>query len=308
MAPQAGESMGRYHLVEQLGRGGMATVFKAFDTRLQRDVAIKFIRSELFGTEIVDSMLKRFEREARALAQLDHASIVKIYDYGEYQGSPYLVMQYIPGGTLKQKTGTPLPYREAARLLAPIARALQYAHEENIIHRDIKPANILLTRRGEPMLSDFGIAKILESNESNTLTGTNVGVGTPEYMAPEQWLNQIAPATDQYALGIVFYELITGARPYTADTPAAVLLKQATEPLPRPSAFVPDLPDAVEHIIFKVLAKQPTDRYENMGRFAEILEKLMLVSPDAATQTISASETLPAALETTAVKPAQQQS
>jgi basic membrane protein A and related proteins len=293
MTPQAGQSIGRYHLVEQLGRGGMATVFKAFDTRLQRDVAIKFIRSELFGAgTAADEMLKRFEREAMALAQLDHPAIVKIFDYGEFEQSPYLVMQYIPGGTLKQKTGSPLPYAEAAALVAPIARALEYAHEENIIHRDVKPANILLTRRYYPMLSDFGIAKILEAQDGNTLTGANVGIGTPEYMAPEQWLNQVVPASDQYALGIVFYELVTGKRPYTADTPAAVLLKQATEPLPRPGTFVPNLPEKVEHIIFKTLAKEPGERFANMGLFAQALEAL--ASAAAMPEVLAVTATLPA--------------
>ena len=183
-------------------------------------------------------------------------------------------MEYLPGGTLKQFAGKPLPYDQAARLLAPVARALEAAHQKNLIHRDIKPGNILLTEGGQPMVSDFGIAKILDVEGGNTLTSTNVAIGTPEYMAPEQWLNQISPQSDIYALGVVFYELVTGQRPYTADTPAAVFLKQSNDPLPRPRSFVPGLPEEVEKVLYKALAKKPEERYASMGEFAAALEGL----------------------------------
>jgi serine/threonine-protein kinase len=158
-----------------------------------------------------------------------------------------------------------------------VGRALEYAHEEKLIHRDIKPGNILLTARGQPMVSDFGIAKILDVEGGSTLTSTNVAIGTPEYMAPEQWLNQVSAQSDIYALGIVFYELVTGQRPYTADTPAAVFLKQSNDPLPRPRSFVPGLPEEVEKVLYKALAKKPEERYASMGEFAAALEGL--VSP-----------------------------
>jgi len=274
MTTLTGLDIGRYHITEQLGEGGMATVYKAFDNRLDRQVAIKFIRREAVTPQQLQQMLKRFEREAKSLARLSHPNIVKVHDYGEYEDMPYLVMEYLEGGSLKDRTGTPLPYAEAVRSLLPIARALEYAHNENIIHRDVKPANILLSRTGEPHLSDFGVAKILEIQPSTILTGTGVGVGTPEYMAPEQWVGKVVPQTDQYALGVVLFELVTGQRPYTADTPAAVLLKQAAEPLPRPKDFVPDLPDEVERVIFKSLNKAPEERYLDMGAFAAALESL----------------------------------
>ena len=274
MADLSGHDVGRYHLIEQLGQGGMATVYKAYDTRLEREVAIKVIRMGSLPPDAVEHMLKRFEREAKSLARLEHPNIIPIHDYGEHEGSPYLVMRYIPGGTLKNQTGNAMPYYQACRLLAPIAHALAYAHGQNVIHRDVKPANILITSAGEPMLSDFGVAKILESEESNTLTGTAIGIGTPEYMAPEQWVNKVVPQTDIYALGVVFYELVTGRKPYTADTPAAVLLKQAMDPLPRPKQFVHDLPDQVERVIFKAMAKKPEERYASMAEFASALEKL----------------------------------
>jgi len=267
-----GQSLGRYHILEQLGEGGMATVYKAFDTRLERNVAVKVILPQKQQSE---KFLKRFEREAKALAQLSHPNIVKVLDYGEHEGMPYLVMEYLPGGTLKQKLGQPIPWQEAARSLAPITRALEYAHQQKIVHRDVKPSNILLTQSGEPMLSDFGVAKILEAEETVDLTGTGVGVGTPEYMAPEQGMGKVVDyRADIYALGVVFYELVTGRKPYRADTPMAVMLKKMTDPLPRPSQFVRDLPEAVENVLLKALARQPADRYLDMSLFAEALDKL----------------------------------
>jgi eukaryotic-like serine/threonine-protein kinase len=268
------QSLGRYHILEQLGEGGMAVVYKAYDTRLERPVAIKVIRVDQFAPSVLDQVLKRFEREAKALAKLSHPNIVHVHDYGEYEGAPYLVMEYLPGGVLKSKLGTAMPWREAIRILHPIAQALAYAHEHNIVHRDIKPSNILLTEKGQPMLSDFGIAKILESEETANLTSTGMGVGTPEYMAPEQWTGQAGPLADLYALGVVLYELVTGRKPYTADTPAAIMLKQANDPLPRPRQFAPDLPEGVEKVLFKALAKRPEDRYPGMSEFAAALEKL----------------------------------
>jgi serine/threonine protein kinase len=274
MSNLIGQSLGRYQILEQLGEGGMATVYKAFDARLERDVAIKIIRTDQFAPAVLERILKRFEREAKALARLTHPNIVGVIDYGEHEGAPYLVMPYLPGGTLKQYLGKPMPWQDAVHILLPVAQALEYAHEHNIIHRDIKPSNILLTEKGQPMLSDFGIAKILESDETATLTGTGVGVGTPEYMAPEQWTGHAGLQSDIYSLGVVFYELITGRKPYVADTPAAILLKQATDPLPRPRQYVSDLPDAVERILLKALAHKIEDRYHEMGVFASALANL----------------------------------
>jgi eukaryotic-like serine/threonine-protein kinase len=270
-----GQSIGRYHVIEQLGRGGMANVYKAYDTHLERYVAIKFIRREAIAAEISEKLLARFEREAKALARLIHPNIVGIIDYGEYQGSPHLVMPFLSGGTLKQYTGNPMPFKQAAHLLAPIARALDFAHRQGIIHRDVKPSNILITQDGEPMLSDFGIAKLLEGEEGLTLTGVGTSVGTPEYMAPEQWLGKPEPRSDVYSLGVVFFELVTGKKPYTADTPAAVMLKHINDELPRPKSIVPDLPESVEQIIFKAIDKKPENRYTSMADFVVALEKLV---------------------------------
>ena len=271
-----GKKIGRYELRQVIGEGGMATVFRAYDLRLERDVALKLFRHEAFSPAVARRMLKRFDREAKSLARLSHPNIVEVLDYGSFEDSLFLVMKYFSGGTLKEKAENRLTYPQAAHLLAPVARALDYAHREGIIHRDVKPANILLTKDGDPMLSDFGIAKILDDNNSVSLTATNVGVGTPEYMAPEQWVNKVTPRSDIYALGIIFYELVTGAKPYAADTPAGVAIKQATEPIPDPRRFILELPDQVVAIILKALARRPEDRFENMAEFAIALEKLAM--------------------------------
>jgi serine/threonine protein kinase len=275
MADLIGQSLGRYHILDQLGEGGMATVYKAYDTRLETDVAVKVIRTENLTLGTMERTLKRFEREAKALARLTHPNIVKVTDYGEYEGKPYLVMPYLPGGTLKEKLGKPIAWRAVVRFLLPIAHALEYAHRQNIIHRDIKPSNILLTTQGQPTLSDFGVAKLFDMEETTNLTGTGMGVGTPEYMAPEQWQGKVSLQSDVYSLGVVLYEMVTGRRPYIADTPAALLLKQANDPLPRPKSIVPNLPNTVERVLLKALAKNLQDRYQDMATFANALEGLL---------------------------------
>lgn len=284
MSDLIGQSLGRYHILEQLGEGGMATVYKAYDTRLETDVAVKVICTESLPQNAVQRSLKRFEREAKALAKLTHSNIVKVLDYGEHQGKPYLVMPYLPGGTLKQLlNGKPMPYQKAAQILVPIASALAYAHQQAMIHRDVKPSNILITQSGDPMLTDFGVAKIIDQETTMDFTGTSAAVGTPEYMAPEQVTSKTADhRVDIYALGIVFYEMLTGRRPYQADTPMAVLFKHASEPLPRPKSVVPGLPDSVEQILLKALAKLPEDRYKDMEEFASALRR---VSGQGATET-----------------------
>lgn len=269
-----GRSINHYHITEQLGQGGMAIVYRAFDTHLERDVAIKVIRVDLFGSAILENILKRFEREAKLLAKLSHPNIVGVIDYGEYENVPYLVMEYLPGGTLKERLGKPIPADEAARILLPIARALDYAHRREMVHRDVKPSNILITGDDEPMLTDFGIAKLLEDNSAQTLTTPGVGIGTPEYMAPEQWIGKATPASDQYSLGVIFYEMVTGKKPFVADTPAAILLKQTNDPLPAPVSFVQDLNKDAEKFIYKILARNPENRYSSMTEVIGELKKL----------------------------------
>jgi serine/threonine protein kinase len=267
-----GKSLGKYQIIEPLGEGGMATVYKAYDPSLERYVAIKIIRTV---NQIDPDFLIRFQREARALAKLDHPYILKVLDYGEENGVPYLVMPYVSHGTLKKYTRGRMPYERAIGILLPVADALSYAHKRKIIHRDIKPANILFGESGEPILSDFGIAKMLDAGEQTQLTGTGLGIGTPAYMAPEQWNGIADERTDIYALGIVLYELITGRCPFQAETPAAILIKQVQDPLPRPKNFAPDLPDNVEALIFKALAKDPALRFQSMQAFMQAMNSIL---------------------------------
>lgn len=272
-----GQSIGRYHILEKLGEGGMAVVYKAYDTRLDTDVALKIIRTEKITSEAAPTVRKRFENEARKTARLTHPNIVPVIDYGEYEGTPFLVMKYLPGGTLKEYTGKPMSYKEAINIVIPILEALDYAHRNGIIHRDVKPGNILITESGEPMLSDFGIAKVLEASEEtlDRLTVTGIGIGTPEYMSPEQAKGQSVDArTDIYAVGIVLYELITGRRPFIADTPLAVVIKQTTDALPSPRSFVPEIPESVVRVLYKALAKSPEDRFKNAREFIYWLKKI----------------------------------
>ena len=278
MPLQGGQTIGRYHIIEPLGKGGMAVVYKAFDTHLECEVAVKVIRVDNLPRNAEERALKRFEREAKAVARLNHPNIVKVTDYGEEDGKPYLVMPYLPGGTLKEmiKERGQIPWQEAARILIPIAEALAYAHSQGVIHRDIKPSNILLTSTGQPMLTDFGVAKIIEDEATQDLTGTSATVGTPEYMAPEQITSKSVDArADLYSLGVVFYEMVTGRRPFEADTPMAVLFKHASDPLPNPSQFVSNLPQIVEQFLYKTLSKKPSERYQTANETSEALSDLL---------------------------------
>lgn len=273
----SGQSTGRYHILEPLGQGGMAVVYKAYDTSLDITVAIKFIRTERLSPEIAEKSLKRFKSEAQKTAKLMHPNIIPVTDYGDFNGVPFLVMRYIEDGqTLKSMLGKPIPWQEAAKIILPIADALDYAHKNNIVHRDVKPSNILMTKEGIPMLSDFGIAKVVEDEETmDGLTTGGMAIGTPEYMAPEQWEGKkVDGRADIYALGVVFYEMITGRPPFKADTVPATMVQVLRDPLPRPKRFIPNLPDEVESVIFKSLVKNSEDRYSSMRLFSDKLRKL----------------------------------
>lgn len=279
MTNESKKRIGRYELERELGRGGMAIVYLARDPELNRVVALKLIRKGAFPDEQMDPMIERFRREARALAKLDHPNIVKVLDYGDYEGSPYLVMDYLEGATLKE-VKKPLKLSTAVRLIRPVAEALDYVHRKGLLHRDVKPSNIMLTRDERVILTDFGIAKwIGDDGNQATLTGTGVGIGTPEYMAPEQGRGKGVDArSDLYSLSIVFYELITGVKPFQGETPVDVLIKQATEPVPDPREFVPDLSDSTVRFFDIALAKRPDNRYPTTADFLRDLDGLRLTS------------------------------
>jgi serine/threonine-protein kinase len=264
---------GRFEILEFLGQGGMATVYKGLDKRLNREVAVKVI---LPGQQHSEMFLKRFEREARSAAGLSHPHIIKVIDYYTEDSLPYLVMDYVSGGCLKDRLGIATPWKDAVEQLLPVAQALDVAHKQNIVHRDIKPANILISETGELVLSDFGIAKTLNAEDLTKLTATGASIGTPAYMSPEQGKGETADhRSDIYSFGIVLYEMVTGKPPFEGDTPVSVMIKHIYDDLPRPRDVVRDLPPQVEDVICKALEKDPKDRFQSMGDFAAALHNLI---------------------------------
>ncbi|MBI3362421.1 MAG: serine/threonine protein kinase [Chloroflexi bacterium] len=260
-----GRTLGPYQITQPLGRGGMAAVYKAYQPALQRYVAIKILPASLAHDP---QFSERFTREARAIARLDHPNILPVYDFGQSDGVTYIVMKYVDGGTLKDvlERGK-MPFDQAALILGQVASALDYAHGQGVIHRDIKPANILLARPDWALLSDFGLAKVTES--AAKLTGTGVGMGTPEYMAPEQASGlEIDARADIYSLGVTLYAMVTGEVPYTGSTPIAIILKHVNDPLPSPRAVNPAIPFVAETAILKAMAKKPAERYPSASELS----------------------------------------
>jgi serine/threonine protein kinase len=259
-----GASLGPYRILEQIGRGGMATVFKSYHPATNRYVAIKILPEEIADDP---NFRERFEREAKVVASLNHVHIVPVFDYGQDRNIAYLVMPFIQTGTLKEYLDQgSLSLEEAYRLFMQIASAVHYAHRKGILHRDIKPANILLDDSKNALLSDFGLTRMIES--ASSVTGKGV-VGTPDYMSPEQGQGQpIDTRSDIYSLGVVLYELLTGEVPFSADTPVAVIYKHANAPLPLPRTKRPDLPQGIENVILKSLAKEPDDRFQTVEEMA----------------------------------------
>ena len=278
---EAGADFGNYRIVERAGRGGMATVYKAYQAALARYVAIKVLPEYLVDEP---GFLARFQREAVAVAGLRHPSIPAVFDYGTIDDVTYIVTEYIDGGTLSEQLGSPLPPEYVVEVLRPIASALDYAHARNVVHRDIKPPNILMTRDGRPILNDFGIAEIMGSEAKISSTGTIIG--TPQYMAPEQCAGEpVGPPVDVYALSVVAYEMLTGRVPFIAATPAAVILAQIHDPLPPPRSINPEISDRVEGVLLKGLAKAPADRFHTasamVGALAEAARESGAVVPPA---------------------------
>jgi serine/threonine protein kinase len=278
MAEHFGKRYGRYVILERLGAGGMATVFNALDTRTRQNVALKVISA---GKRTTPTFLQQFEQEAKTLASLTHSNIVKILDYGVQNGEPYLVMEYVPGGSLKDAMKHKIPWQTAAALLAPIAEALDYIHQQQIVHRDVKPSNILLQDDFRPMLADFGIVKLIESKDEKVDAAIMAGIGTPEYMPPEQSLGkEIDFRVDIYSLGVVFYEMVTGKKLYSADSPIALIVKHVVDKLPRPTKIDKNIPVFVEHVILRAIQKDPKNRFSSMAQFAYALQ---LIAKEGAT-------------------------
>jgi len=268
-----GTTLGPYEIVALLGAGGMGQVYRARDPRLERDVAIKVL-TEALSKE--PGYLERFQREARAVAKLNHPNIVPVYDFGEQGNFTYLVMPLIPGGTLRDYLAQRrrLPLAEAISITDQVASALQYAHERGLVHRDVKPANILLSPEGRALLSDFGIVRLVEKGDASGATLTHLGtfVGSPEYAAPEMVTGAAVDLrVDLYALGVVLFQLLTGQLPFSGATPMALLMMQTQQPPPAPRSLNPEIPPAVEAVVLKLLAKRPEDRYQTAAEVVAAL-------------------------------------
>jgi serine/threonine-protein kinase len=261
-----GRKLGKYKIQSLLGQGGMATVYKGYQEEIDRFVAIKVLPPH---PGLDQQFIDRFKLEARTIARLQHPHILPLYDYGVQDDILYLVMAYVEGGSLSDRIQRgPLEPRDAERILRQVAAALDYAHRQGVIHRDIKPDNILMDTEGNALLADFGIVKIAESD--SVLTGTGGMVGTPAYISPEQASGDVvSPAADVYSLGVVIWEMLTGARPYTADNPMQVLLKHINAPIPNLRDTAPHLPQALEVLMQRALAKSPQNRYQTATEMME---------------------------------------
>jgi tRNA A-37 threonylcarbamoyl transferase component Bud32 len=276
-----GKTIGKYRIVEHLGRGGMAEVYKAYQPNLDRYVAVKMMHTFLSDEK---EFLARFEREAKVVATLRHPNIVQVYDFDAEGGVYFMVMEYITGETLKARMQTLevhaewLSQDDAARIILAVGSALKYAHERGMVHRDVKPANVMITLEGQVILTDFGIAKIVSASN---LTASGAMVGTPSYMAPEQGMGQPGDErSDIYSLGVMLYQLMLGRLPFDADTPLAVVLKHINDPLPLPKALNPDISDDLNRVILKALAKDPADRYQKVADMTADLRKAVGMSPE----------------------------
>ncbi|NJO82013.1 MAG: protein kinase, partial [Blastochloris sp.] len=286
----SGRNLGRYQILERLGRGGMAEVYRAYQPSLDRYVAIKVIYPHLAADE---ALRDRFGREARAVAALHHPNVVQVYDFDVQAGVAFMAMEFIAGPTLKaamqslHRRGLLPPPPLVGSIVAQIAEALAYAHDQGLVHRDVKPANVLLRRHNptdaalndatidtllhdlgpsDVVLTDFGVARILKDSVEHTAAGTILG--SPAYMSPEQGRGERADRrSDIYSLGVVLFELLTGQVPFDADTPFAIVLKHTTAPLPPPRALRPDLPAGLERVLLKALAKDPADRFQDAAAF-----------------------------------------
>ena len=270
--PWIGKQLGSYKILSLIGKGGAGRVYQAQHTILEREAAIKVLRADLDSR---DEHHERFLQEARTIAQMRHPHIVQLYDFGETQDTYFMVMEYIRGDSLAQRlkaaqtSGRLLPGVEVWRIIKQMGEALTYIHERGVIHRDIKPANVLLTRDGNVIISDFGVAKLL-AGYGNTTTGTITG--TPAYMSPEQALGKIIDhRADLYSMAIIVYEMLVGQVPFTGTSPVTVILKHLNEAVPPPRQFNPAVPLHVEAELLKVLSKRPENRHQTVREFLRAL-------------------------------------
>src|SRR5438034_1951668 len=265
---------GRYRLASKLGSGGMSTVYLARDETLERWVAIKLLHREISDQP---DQLERFRREARAVAQLSHPNVVAVIDAGEDGGFPFIVFEYVPGETLKARIDSVgrLPLDEAAAYAIEIGRGLAAAHGQTLIHRDVKPQNVLIDAEGRAKVTDFGIARSLESDG---LTKTGRVLGTTDYVSPEQAMgHDVDPRSDIYSLGVLLYEMLTGEPPFKAETGVGVAMKHVNEPMPDVQAARPEVSAALAAVVERATAKDPRKRYSDMAAMVVDLESALEV-------------------------------
>ncbi len=269
-----GKSLGQFRIVERIGAGGMATVFKAYQPNLDRYVAIKVLPAYHARDPI---FVKRFVQEARAVAKLVHPNILQIHDFGEQDNITYIVMEYVEGGTLKDRLKRPISVSEAVDYMIQAAEGLNCAHNNGIVHRDVKPANMLVRKDGYLLLSDFGIAKILEGTTNLTRVGT--GIGTPQYMSPEQGTGQaVDRRSDIYSLGIVLFHCLAGKVPFTAENPLTITVKHMNDPLPVEMLRKAGVPAPIEEVVVKMAAKAAQDRYQTTDELITALTSALAAS------------------------------
>jgi serine/threonine protein kinase len=308
MAGLEGARLGAYELVERVGSGGMAEVYRARQsTAFGREVAVKVIRQGFSE----DTMFReRFLREAQAIARLSHPNILPLIEFGEEGDLLYLVMPYAPGGTLRDliaRINGPLPLTDAVEIFTQLCDAVQYAHEQGIVHRDIKPQNVLIQRGKHLLLADFGIARDASSDQKLTMTGA--GVGTVEYMAPEQAMGKSDARSDLYSLGIVLYQMLTGRVPFGGSTPFEIMMKQARETLPPARSINPALPREVDGILAMALAKDPGQRFQSVGALLRAAQGLLQpghgsqTDDDAATRAADPGSQIDLATRAASVRP-----
>lgn len=292
---------GRYEVIEQVGLGGMAEVYRARDELLGREVAVKVLNDKLSGDK---SFVERFRREAQAAANLSHPNIVSLYDYGSDEGANFIVMELIDGRGLERiisEEGALLPER-AAEMASDVARALERAHATGLVHRDIKPSNIMITSYGQTKVTDFGIARAIGDGDQ-TMTQTGMVIGTASYLSPEQAQgNPVDARSDVYALGCVLYEMLTGGPPFKGDTPLSIAYKHVREEPTPPSSVNADIPAALDAIVMKALAKNPDNRYQTAREMRDDLQRFLAGEEIHATPLLAGTTTVaPAAASGTQV-------
>lgn len=277
MEDLTGKVFGAYKIIAPLGEGGMAAVYKAYQPAMERFVAVKVLPRKFAESP---EFISRFQREAIMLAQLQHPHILPVFDYGQAEGYSYIVMPFLQNGTLaelfliRRRT---LP--EVGQIMTQVGSALGYAHARGMIHRDVKPSNVLIDEQGNCLLTDFGLARMVEMS-SASLTSAGAIMGTPAYMSPEQGKGAAVDGrSDLYSLGIMFYEMLTGQVPYHDEYPMGVVIKHIRDPLPSARELVPNLSDAIENVLIKSLAKDPTDRYQTADDFIQAVQNALSVNP-----------------------------